>query len=69
MLYNLLYIAAHNLEIQHIEAKKKITTLEENNERLQREDIEGWKAEDTHIEVMHDIVRMAKKEHGKKKNF
>ena len=32
MLYYLLYIAAHNLEVQHIEAKKRIIALEENNE-------------------------------------
>lgn len=44
---------------------EKVKELEESNKWLQRELKNAWSAEDTHIEVMHDISALATKEINK----
>ncbi|KAG9287628.1 hypothetical protein G9A89_023978 [Geosiphon pyriformis] len=49
-------------EVNEKEYEEKIAKLEEFNKSLDRDRRDAWKAEDTHVELANDIVKMAKEQ-------
>jgi len=49
----------YRLTEQKREYEEKIKNLKEYSEYLERDRLDAWKAEDTHVELANDIVRMA----------